>query len=443
MELMIGGVNVTDWFLLRKFKDDRSQSAFAEIVDRYINLVYAACYANLQDRQAAEDATQAVFLILARKAEFRRGSTMVGWLFRTARYVSMHARRDEIRRRKLQAAVALQHDHSDSQPWSRLDTRLILNDAIERLGDVEREAVLLRYYQAMPLKDVGEALGISEEAARKRIDRGVDKLRRYLAGVDTVAAGIVVSMLVEGHAAGALTEIQNQELAHLIASNASAFHATAITSAHQLTTEVLRNMLITKLRVAAVLITVTVVGGTGTAYVWGHAPTGRGHDAIAQRPMSIPSGDQPTLSGGYPGQPPADPNSERQRQQALQTKSVDRLKRIGLAIIEVMTPKHPVRGQVVKAAFPNLDWHALHETLRPYVKSDQDFFQPGVSQPYHFNIALSHTQLAAITNPALVPLAYETAPSPDGRLNVLFVDGHVQSISIEEWKTENPDFNPR
>ena len=432
---------MTDWILLRKFKDDRSEAAFSEIVHRYANMVYATCYAHLQDRQMAEDATQAVFLILARKSELRRGSTMAGWLFRTALHVSMHQRRADIRRRRLLSELTQAYARTP-EPQSSKDTRLILTEGIDRLGDVEREAVLLRYYQGMALADIGTELGISEEAARKRIDRGIDKLRRYLAGVDGLAAGVALSTLVDGHSANLLTDAQYQTLAHMITSSATFCQTAAVTSAHQLTTEVLGKMVLMKLRVATILTTLAIVGGSGVAYVWGYGPAGSGRSASVQRPMLQPAGGNPQPAGGYPGQP-GDPESVRQREQALQVKSVGRLKRLGLAILEVMAPKHAVRGQVVKATFPDLDWHRLHTTLRPYLKSDQDFFQPGISQPYHFNSALSRTQLADLSNPAVVPLAYETEPSSEGRLNVLYVDGHVQSVTIEEWKTANPDFNPR
>jgi len=424
---------VTDWILLRKFKDDRSEAAFSEIVDRYSGMVYATCYAQLQDRQLAEDATQAVFLILARKSELRRGATMAGWLFRTARYVSMHQRRADIRQRRLLSELAQAHART-SETQSSTDTRLILTEGLDRLGDVEREAVLLRYYQGMTLADVGAELEISEEAARKRIDRGIDKLRRYLAGVDGIAAGLALSTLTNGGASSFLTDVQHQELVHLITSSATSFQPAVITSAHQLTTEVLSKMLLTKLRVAALLTTVAIVGGSGGAYVWGHVPTDAGRSTVVERPISQPF-------GGYPGQPPADTQGVRKREQAIKRESMSRLKRLGLAMIQSMTRKHFVPGQIAKATFPNMDWHALHKTLHPYLKSDEDFFQPGISQPYHFNKVLSGTELADIADPATVPLAYETSPSIDGLLNVVFLDGRVEGISIEKWKDLNPDFN--
>jgi RNA polymerase sigma factor (sigma-70 family) len=419
-ELIVGGVNVTDWFLLRKFKDDRSQSAFAEIVDRYINLVYAACYANLQDRQAAEDATQAVFLILARKSEFRRGSTMVGWLFRTARYVSMHARRDEIRRRKLQAAVDLESDHYGSQPWSGSDTRLILNDAIARLGDIEREAVLLRYYQAMPLKDVGEALGISEEAARKRIDRGVDKLRRYLAVTDSVAAGLALSTLLDGHGTNLLSDFQHQAVAQTITVNAALGQTASVTVAHQLTLEVMKRMVITKIRIAAVCVAIAAVGGSGTAYVLGQGNAGS---------TSVTKSKLLPIKAEQPVTPPALNNAAQQRQYSerdAHMESMRRLKMLGLAVLEF--------AQDSNEKLPPLDSDAsIWNALRKYAKSRTNFIQPGTNKPYRFNSGLSNVLLSKVEAPAGMALAYEVFPDTHGYRYVVYVDGHVKMEPEAEW----------
>ena len=96
---------MTDWYLLRRFRDHRSEAAFSQLVSRYIKLVYAVCYAELQNAQAAEDATQTVFLILARKPPFQRGTTIAGWLYRTAKFVAKHARRADLRRGRMQSAL--------------------------------------------------------------------------------------------------------------------------------------------------------------------------------------------------------------------------------------------------------------------------------------------------------------------------------------------------
>ncbi|MCW3060665.1 MAG: polymerase, sigma-24 subunit, subfamily [Capsulimonas sp.] len=151
---------MTDWYLIRRFREDCSEAAFAQLVSRYIKLVYSVCYAELQNAQAAEDATQAVFLVLARKPPLQRGASLSIWLYRTAKYVAKHARRTDLQRSRLQAELEIMH--RDAVPASDVDGNDVqmLNDALGALREADREALLLRFYQQMSLAEVGEALGV-------------------------------------------------------------------------------------------------------------------------------------------------------------------------------------------------------------------------------------------------------------------------------------------
>lgn len=180
-----------DWTLLRRYVDQNSQEAFAALTARYINLVYSTCLREIGDRQIAEDVTQSVFLILARKASSLRAETsLAGWLFQTARFASKNALTRERRRRLAEerAGQKMRDDlrSNDHSLWDSVEP--FLNDALTKLGANDRDAVLLRCFEEWSFAETGVALGISEEAARKRVGRALEKMRRFLA-----TQGIVIS----------------------------------------------------------------------------------------------------------------------------------------------------------------------------------------------------------------------------------------------------------
>ncbi len=158
--------------LLRDYAQG-DQDAFAELVRRYGALVFGACIRHLRNQHLAEDAAQAVFLTLAQKADkLKPKTTLVPWLFATSKLVCRNAQRREHRRQKHEQPL------DDSIPANpNQDNDIALFEAIDRLHGPEREAVVLRFLQELSLAEVGEAQGISEDAARMRIQRGLAKLR--------------------------------------------------------------------------------------------------------------------------------------------------------------------------------------------------------------------------------------------------------------------------
>ena len=263
---------MTDWYLIRRFRDDRSEAAFSQLVSRYIKLVYSVCYAELQNAQAAEDATQAVFLILARKAEFRRGSTLSTWLFQTARYVARHAYEMEVRRSRLQCELEVMH-REETQTCAMDDSDAsMLTQALSALREADREALLLRYYQELSLAEVGDVLGVSEEAARKRVARGLGKMRSYL---ERHGAASAIGVLTAGLAIIAPLDARSEVMIHAIAQNLiSTVGLAASTAANQLTLEVLKKMAMMKLKWTVACAIVIAGAGSGTAYVMGQGTAG-------------------------------------------------------------------------------------------------------------------------------------------------------------------------
>jgi RNA polymerase sigma factor (sigma-70 family) len=198
-----------DWELLREYAKTRSDAAFAELVRRYIDFVYSTALRRThRDTHLAEDITQAVFVILARKAgTIRAGVVLSGWLHRAARYVAANALRREYRHdRRRQAlrdsiprqeptAMPDQSSANDSAPdWEAVAP--LLDVALDRLRQRDRDAVLLRFMQGMSHREIGQAIGITEEAARKRTERALSRLREFFVarGVSVPAGALAVAL---------------------------------------------------------------------------------------------------------------------------------------------------------------------------------------------------------------------------------------------------------
>jgi RNA polymerase sigma factor (sigma-70 family) len=192
---------MTDNQLLEAWTARGSDPAFAEMVRRYVDLVYSAALRQVGDPPLTEDVVQAVFLVLARKAaSLRHMATLAGWLYRTTRFTASRAIRAEARRRRHEQEAASMNPTahvSDSEDPTWAQVAPLLDEAMAALAEADRNAVLLGFFQAKPMGVVGEHLGVTEDAAKKRVSRAVDKLRGFL-----VRRGVTLSVAA---LAGALT----------------------------------------------------------------------------------------------------------------------------------------------------------------------------------------------------------------------------------------------
>ena len=186
--------------LLRRYVDDRSEAAFAELVHRHLTLVYyAALRRTGGDAHRAEDIAQAVFTALARQAgSLREHPALTGWLYTTTRRVAAKAARTEHRRQTREQAAHLMSelapDPAAGADWERL--RPVLDAALDELSDGDREAVLWRCWEGRAYAEIGAALRVSEDAARRRVDRALDRLRDALAkrGLTSTAAALATAL---------------------------------------------------------------------------------------------------------------------------------------------------------------------------------------------------------------------------------------------------------
>lgn len=191
----------SDMDLLQEYRSDGSEEAFATIVRRHINLVHSAALRIAQDRDLADDVTQAVFVVLSRKARSLSPKTMLaGWLYRTARFAAADALKSKYRRQRREQEAAMIETGPDST-WDEVAP--LLDQAMGGLGEKDRNAILLRYFQNKSLKDVGLELGVSDDTAQKRIARGLEKLRRLLTRRNVAITTGGLTAILSAHAAQA------------------------------------------------------------------------------------------------------------------------------------------------------------------------------------------------------------------------------------------------
>jgi RNA polymerase sigma factor (sigma-70 family) len=182
-----------DMALLREFAGSNSEEAFAVLVSRHVNLVYSVALRQVRDPLMAEEITQAVFIILARKAKSLGPKTILpGWLCRTARYVSANALTMRRRRQRREQEAYMQSTLNEPEPDAWLQIVPLLDDALARLGQKDHDALVLRFFENKSLGEVGLAIGTSEDTARMRVNRALEKLRTIFAkrGVSSTTATI-------------------------------------------------------------------------------------------------------------------------------------------------------------------------------------------------------------------------------------------------------------
>ena len=268
------GSSSDDWCLLGAYASRRDEPAFASLVSRYVDLVYSAAARRVGAGHLAEDVTQAVFVILAKKANsIRRDAPLSAWLLSTVRYAAANARKIEARRRRheqiaaqVRAAGACSSNPTDVLVWQEVAREL--DDAVLKLPALDRRAVLLRYFQDRPIADVAADLNVSEGAAKQRLTRAMDKLRHRLdrrgaAGVASIrSAGLATLLTTHAVRAAPAGLTKTACAASAAACGLAAGTATTTpTTATTIAKGAMHMMTWTKLKIAAAVVAAITIGG--------------------------------------------------------------------------------------------------------------------------------------------------------------------------------------
>ena len=254
--------DVTDMDLLRQYAVGNSDAAFAALVSRHVDLVYSAALRKTGNLHAAEEITQAVFIILAQKAGRILDKTILpGWLYQTARLTASSFLRRETRRVRREQEAFMQTEPYTVAPeetWEQLAP--LLEDAMGQLGDKDRAAVVLRFFGGKSFAEVATAAGVSENAAKKRVIHALEKLHRYFSRRGVSSTTAIIAGAISTHSVQAAPVA----LAKTVTAVAVAKGAAASGSTLTLIKGALKIMAWTKVK-SAMVVGAAVVLAAGTA----------------------------------------------------------------------------------------------------------------------------------------------------------------------------------
>jgi RNA polymerase sigma factor (sigma-70 family) len=256
--------DANDMDLVREYAARNSEPAFETLVRRHVSLVYSVALRQVGNPVQAEEITQAVFLILARKAaRLRPDTVLAAWLHETARFASASFLRGESRRRRREQEAYMQsklQESSADPAWEQLAP--LLDEAIGQLGKADRNAVVLRFFQNKSAREIAAALNVHESAAQKRLNRAVEKLRAYFLkrGV-TVSAGALTGALSVNSVHGAPAHLAASVMA--VSAKGTAVSSSTLT----LIQGALKIMAWTKAKTAAVAVTAVILAAGTTTVV--------------------------------------------------------------------------------------------------------------------------------------------------------------------------------
>ncbi|HEY3762137.1 MAG TPA: sigma-70 family RNA polymerase sigma factor [Verrucomicrobiae bacterium] len=245
--------------LLRRFARTGSESAFAALVERHLNLVYSTALRHTGNVHTAEEIAQAVFIILARKAAGLSNKVILsGWLYQTTRLTAANHERAEFRRQKREQEAYMESAFNQDLPknadWQQMSPWL--DSAMAGLRQKERDALVLKFFEGRSLAEVGVALGIEERAAQKRVSRGLERLRDFFARRGVHSTPAAIGETIAGHA----LSLAGPGLATVVSAGAVKGSA-AGASTLSLVNSTLKIMTYTKIKFALTLSALVLLAG--------------------------------------------------------------------------------------------------------------------------------------------------------------------------------------
>lgn len=254
-----------DIALLRQYTEQNSEEAFAALVTRHVNKVYSVALRHTRNPHSAEEITQAVFVILAKKSpQLGKKVFLSGWLYETSRLTAVTFIRSEIRRARREQEAHMQTllNETESAAWPQIAP--LLDEAMAGLGATDRHAVVLRFFDGKSMKEVGAALGASEDAAKMRLNRAVEKLREFFTKRGVVLPAAVLTAALSANSVQAAPAV----LAKAATAVALAKGMTASSSTLTLIQGALKIMAWTKAKTAVVMgAAVLLAAGTTTVTI--------------------------------------------------------------------------------------------------------------------------------------------------------------------------------
>jgi len=257
--------DANDMNLMREYADHDSEAAFAKLVRRHINLVYSVAWRFTGQAMDAQDVTQAVFILLARKAaSLRERVSLTGWLYETARLVARQQGRTKARQQARDQEAYMQSTLNEGPDgvWQQLAP--LLEEGMSRLSENERTLLALRFFENKSAAETAALLGVQEWAAHKRLSRAVEKLRKFFAGRGVRISAAVLTALISANSLQAAPA----KLAQTVVAAAMTKGVAASGSTLTLINGALKIMAWTKAKTALVVgVSLLLAAGTTTVTV--------------------------------------------------------------------------------------------------------------------------------------------------------------------------------
>ncbi len=241
-----------DLTLLRHYADQRDEAAFRELVERHAGFVYSAALRQVRDESLACDISQIVFTQLARKASTLTKTfdlSVIGWLHTAVRFEALSQTRGE-RRRHAREMKIMPEEPAEALDWEEVSP--ILDEALATLSEPDREALLLRFFRNRDFRSIGNVLGVSEDAAQKRVSRALDRLRESFSRAGVQGSATAIAMAISNNAVTAAPAGLLQGISAAALSSASVISPFAATTAQTISMTTVQKSIVTSVLVIAI-----------------------------------------------------------------------------------------------------------------------------------------------------------------------------------------------